>query len=442
MGSFSGAIQRPLVAATAVAVASFSADFSDKLPFRGSSRDCDCSTSNLVNSSPSNIIQGSDSPWVSHISDSKLADLSFVTRIPVPVPNVQFRVPSLGHNCGSNLYHSSVASSPLLRNLFHSADLPRVPGPAACFDGVSNSSSEVMYKWHLPEENALGDSNCSLTKSRTVVVLLGWLGARQKHLKKYAEWYTSRGFHVITFTFPMGEVLSYKPGGKAEQNVHLLVDHLADWLDGESEKNLVFHTFSNTGWLTYGVILEHFQKQDPSVMERIRGCIVDSAPVAYPDAKVWASGFSAAFLKKNSVATKGRVFSDESGIKVSIGSEDDLGLKPAATEAALLLILKKFFEVILYLPSVNRRLSDVMSRLSTKQPSCPQLYMYSTADRVIPADSVESFVEAQRRAGHDVRACNFVSSPHVDHFRNDPKLYTSQLNQFLEECVLDRCKSF
>jgi len=54
------------------------------------------------------------------------------------------------------------------------------------------------------------------------------------------------------------------------------------------------------------------------------------------------------------VATKGRVFSDQSGIKVSIGSEDDLGLKPALTEAALLLILKKFFEIILDLPSVNR----------------------------------------------------------------------------------------
>lgn len=88
-----------------------------------------------------------------------------------------------------------------------------------------------------------------------------------------------------------------------------------------------------------------------------------------------------------------------------------------------------------------RRLSDILSMLSTKQPSCPQLYMYSSADRVIPADSVESFVEAQRKAGHDVRACNFVSSPHVDHFRNDPKLYTSQLSQFLEECVLNRCKS-
>lgn len=70
--------------------------------------------------------------------------------------------------------------------------------------------------------------------------------------------------------------------------------------------------------------------------------------------QVWASGFSAAFLKKNSVASKGRVSSDESGIKVSIGSNQDSGFKPAPTEAALLLILKKFFEVILNLPAVNR----------------------------------------------------------------------------------------
>ncbi|GAU18097.1 hypothetical protein TSUD_52080 [Trifolium subterraneum] len=67
-------------------------------------------------------------------------------------------------------------------------------------------------------------------------------------------------------------------------------------------------------------MLERFQKEDPSLMENIRGCIVDSAPVANADAEVWASGFLAAFLKKNSVATKGRVSSDESDIKVSIGS--------------------------------------------------------------------------------------------------------------------------
>lgn len=36
----------------------------------------------------------------------------------------------------------------------------------------------------------------------------------------------------------------------------------------------------------YGAILEKFQEQDPSMMGKIRGCIVDSAPVAVPDAQV------------------------------------------------------------------------------------------------------------------------------------------------------------
>lgn len=97
-------------------------------------------------------------------------------------------------------------------------------------------------------------------------------------------------------------------------------------------------------------------------------------------------------------------------------------------------------------PLFNRRLSDVMELLSSKQPRCPQLYIYSSADRVIPAKSVESFIEGQRRAGHEVRACDFVSSPHVDHYRSNPGLYTSQLSNFLEECVLstrreDSCSS-
>jgi hypothetical protein len=35
-------------------------------------------------------------------------------------------------------------------------------------------------------------------------------------------------------------------------------------------------------------MLERFQKQDSSLMERIRGCIVDSAPVANADAEVKA----------------------------------------------------------------------------------------------------------------------------------------------------------
>ncbi|XP_021735466.1 transmembrane protein 53-A-like [Chenopodium quinoa] len=442
MGTLSGSLQRPLFTAAAVAVASVSTDLPNKLTDTKQS-DPSVASETLASSSdssPHDSAHSSGLSWVSNISVSKLARLSFVTRIRVPVPNINYHpIP----NSSCSFAGNSVGSSPILVNLYQSAELAKASKPKTYSYPSPSVPSSDLYRWHLPEPSTVdvaGKSDCSSAKSRTVVVLLGWLGAKQKHLSKYAEWYTSKGFHVITFTFPMSEVLSYQVGGKAEQDVELLVNHLADWLEEEHGKNLVFHTFSNTGWLTYGVALEKFHKQDPSLIGRIKGCIVDSAPVASPDPQVWASGFSAAFLKKQSVATKGRTASCDSDEEDSVVARSVNELKPAVTETALLVFLEKFFKVVLNLPPVNRRLTDVMGLLSSKQPSCPQLYIYSSSDRVIPASSVESFIEQQRKSGHEVRSCNFISTPHVDHFRNEPQLYTSQLTKFLEDCVLKCCK--
>lgn len=46
--------------------------------------------------------------------------------------------------------------------------------------------------------------------------------------------------------------------------------------------------------------------------------------------------------------------STESNMEVLVGSKTLVEPKPAATEAALLVILEKIFEVILNLPTVNR----------------------------------------------------------------------------------------
>ncbi|XP_051144051.1 uncharacterized protein LOC127260375 [Andrographis paniculata] len=435
MGSLPGMLQRPFIAASALAIASVSADCYDKLR---PSKLFESSSSLEQSSAPAsaqNSLEELNCSWVSRISDSKLSQLSFVSGIRCPVPRVHIPVPN------TNANYSLMASSTELLNSYRSADLLRSAKPAAySYSTPTPVPSNALYRWHLPHPSAVdmsGSSDCSVAKSRTVVVLLGWLGAKQRHLNRYAEWYASRGYNAITFTFPMSEVLSYQVGGKTEQDVEDLVNHLTEWLEEEHGKNLVFHTFSNTGWLTYGVILEKFQQKDPALAARIRGCIVDSAPVAAPDPQVFASGFSAAFLKKNSVATKGSAANDSG---VTVGSRTSIEVKPAFTEATLLVLLEKFFGVVLDHPSIKRRLSEVLSLLASKQPSCPQLYIYSSADRVIPARHVESFIQKQRSSGREVRACDFVSTPHVDHFRNDPQLYSSQLTQFLEDCVLTSCK--
>ncbi|BAF20569.1 uncharacterized protein [Oryza sativa Japonica Group] len=331
------------------------------------------------------------------------------------------------------------ASLPVIHTVYHYAKFAKYYSEEEAVTTAmpSSSSPDVLYLWHLPDPKVCGDSH---GKSQTVVVLLGWLGSRQKHLKRYADWYTSRGYHAVTFTLPMSDIVSYNVGGKAEKNVEMLSEHLADWVSEEDGKKIVFHTFSNTGWLCYGVILENLQRQDPSAMDKIKGCVVDSAPVAVPDSQVWASGFSAAIMKKHSVAAKGVKPNDARPDVLVVESNKDHP-KPAVSEAILLSALEKLFDVVLNYPAINRKLSGVMELLSSKQPKCPQLYIYSSADRVIPAKSVESFVESQRRAGHEVRACDFVSSPHVDHYRSNPELYTSQLTEFMEDCVLARCQA-
>ncbi|CAN6481708.1 unnamed protein product [Victoria cruziana] len=461
MGSYTGLLHRPFAAAAAAAVAAVSADVHDKFPVKFH----DSSSTELVDSfSPreSPAFSNSSSPSKSFVSiDVSLINCSHssvVPKVPLPtsvidascpVPVSHLHRPQLSKLFGMKLPSSSPYSIPsaspaVLGLLYQSANLTpvkKVQKSLPSSESVSSptSPSDVLYEWHSPQSGSCGiegASKCRGDKSKTTVVLLGWLGAKQKHLKRYAEWYTSRGFNAVTFTFPMSDVVSYTPGGKAEQHLGLLVNHLAHWMGEDHGNKLVFHTFSNTGWLTYGVILEKLSHHDQSI-EKIKGCIIDSAPVAAPDPQVWASGFSAAILKKQSVATKASIRPVEGGVEIVVDANTlALEHKPAVTETALLAILEKFFEVVLNLPSVNKRLSDVLDILSSKQPKCPQLYIYSTADRVIPAKSVESFIDEQRKAGHVVRACNFIFSPHVDHFRNNPSLYSSQLTGFLEDCVL------
>lgn len=87
-------------------------------------------------------------------------------------------------------------------------------------------------------------------------VLLGWLGAEEKHMRRYADLYGARGVRTVRFAVGVGEVLGgFDLGRKVEGRIARLAEELAGWLDleaeeeGGGERGLLFHTFSNTGWL-------------------------------------------------------------------------------------------------------------------------------------------------------------------------------------------------
>ncbi|KAL6993863.1 hypothetical protein U1Q18_011975 [Sarracenia purpurea var. burkii] len=65
-------------------------------------------------------------------------------------------------------------------------------------------------------------------------------------------------------------------------------------------------------------------------------------------------------------------------------------------ETVLLLVFEKL-SFLLNMPDVNQKLTKVISTLRKNQPSCPQLYLYSTAVEVLPWQSIESLLRSKGR---------------------------------------------
>ncbi|KAL6629787.1 hypothetical protein ACP70R_029552 [Stipagrostis hirtigluma subsp. patula] len=325
-----------------------------------------------------------------------------------------------------------------------SLSLPSVGGssapPGAAHFGLLPPGSEPFIEWDPPPLDAaspLGGGG-GAGEGATLVVLLGWLGARQKHLRRYAELYRERGVGAVRFVVPVRELIGLDLGRRVERRVADLASEIADWCDADRRRTLLFHTFSNTGWLAYGAVLENLQSR-ADITERIRGCIVDSAPVLEIRPEVWAAGFCAAMLKKSSSMTGPSAESlEEPTLNGTLNRVSSNVSRPSWGECFLLSTLEKFFEIVLHLPDVNKRHCKVLSILSDKQPSCPQFYLYSSADRVIPAECVESFIDLQKSKGRSVFAHNFVSSPHVDHYRSFPHIYSAKIDEFLKICSTAR----
>ena len=63
-------------------------------------------------------------------------------------------------------------------------------------------------------------------------------------------------------------------------------------------------------------------------------------------------------------------------------------------------------------------------------PPCPQLYLYSRADALIPAAQVDLFMEQQAAHGAPVHHHCWDDSPHCEHYRVHREQYRSIVASF------------
>ncbi|XP_071712828.1 uncharacterized protein [Rutidosis leptorrhynchoides] len=304
-----------------------------------------------------------------------------------------------------------------------------------CFARIASGDNSKSFEWKYAIDN-VNDAKFGCVSDDKLpivtVVLLGWLGSQQKHLRRYAEMYNSLGMNAILFAASVNDLLGFDLGKKIESKLESLSNEIVLWLEKIEiygrERFMIFHTFSNTGWLAYGHILNLLQGRK-ELLDKIKGCVVDSGGAPELDPKIFAAGFTTAMLKKksSSINSSGQL---QNGV-ANVNTEEK---GPSFKEVVLLTMLEKFFNVLLEFPDIRRRLIKVTSTLSNNQPCHPQLYLYSTADKVIPFQSIESFAEHQKSLGRKVTKFNFVSTPHVDHYRTFPDKYRSLIQNFLKDC--------
>ncbi|PWA54026.1 alpha/beta-Hydrolases superfamily protein [Artemisia annua] len=323
----------------------------------------------------------------------------------------------------------------------HTYPIPH--NPFAQFARISSDQTEKSFIWKFVNNAdgakfgyGDGDKGCAVT-----VVVLGWLGSKQKHLRRYAEMYNVVGANAVTFAVSVDNVIGFDFGRKLERRVEELCQEVVEWVEKKEEDGrervVMFHTFSNTGWLAYGSILNILQGRN-ELLEKIIGCVVDSGGVPELDPKIWAAGFATAILKKQNSAVNASSEAGEvqNGAK-NINTDEK---EPMFMEVLLLTLFEKFFTYFLQLPDVKTRLINVTTTLSENQPDCPQLYLYSTADKVIPFQKIESFANHQKKLGRKVTTFDFKSSPHVDHYRTFPDTYRSLIESFLKDCLAAKGK--
>jgi hypothetical protein len=195
-------------------------------------------------------------------------------------------------------------------------------------------------------------------------------------------------------------------------------------------RNIFMHCMSNAGWMAMGTMFymgetlqSKIQEQHEDEVNReklwamwswirhnMRGIVIDSAPsMATPS--IYARGLTSALLKVPSTDVEDR---------------HPWALSLAST------LTQKYFDN----PDVLKRFRKVRDGWSHAVPrNVPQLYLYSSADTLIPSSHVESFMAQQEALGSSVSYQRWNDSEHCEHLKVHPVQYRKIVQTFVRTCV-------
>jgi pimeloyl-ACP methyl ester carboxylesterase len=241
----------------------------------------------------------------------------------------------------------------------------------------------------------------------SLVVLCTWVGARPKHIAKYAAEYLGHypSAALLVLESNLAD-MTYRSDG-AQQARLGPARHVLQAQPGLTGSGVVVHAFSNGGAQCATQVVAAL----PSTLRAtaLRAFILDSCP-------------SEASYTRSANAI----------------------LLPLADSPMLKLFAFPFTHLLLCLIFIADRVfgfENVVARARRRLNSSayiphavPRLYIYSSADRMVPAADVEAHAEQARRAGcFDVANLRFEVSGHCAHASRYAEQYWCGIARFLDE---------
>lgn len=239
-------------------------------------------------------------------------------------------------------------------------------------------------------------SNNKHPKHRHVAIVTGWLGAKERQLKPYLQFYHEKGIDTISFAVGPKQVLFPKYATDQVKNVLSEVMKLQNEVE-EKHLHLIFHNFSVGGFL-YGQMLRLLATNDnkfSNIPSIVKAQIFDSPP-------------------------------DFNGIATGVSKSMGIG---GFGEKLIEYSLKGFLKVTENSSGVEHRASS--QAFHNNFIKAPSLWYYSHADPVAKFEDCEMVVNKWKQNGIDVLTCTWKDTPHIQHARFDPNRYFEVLDSFL-----------
>eukprot|EP00178_Gracilaria_changii_P012491 TRINITY_DN353_c0_g1_i1.p1 TRINITY_DN353_c0_g1~~TRINITY_DN353_c0_g1_i1.p1 ORF type:complete len:396 (+),score=63.86 TRINITY_DN353_c0_g1_i1:329-1516(+) len=233
-------------------------------------------------------------------------------------------------------------------------------------------------------------------QSVPIVILLSWMGASKKHLKKYSKFYEDLGYEVAFVCNGLRTAI-FPPASKAQAKK---IENII--AQQHPDRPVFVHAFS-IGTGIYGLLLDGFRHEKEKLnmfTRKVAGVVFDSGPAP--------------------------IFPHD----VAKGLHT---VCPMISRAVWEPIASAFF----WVTKARNSFGKSEDALRTMQLDTPQLYFYSGDDKVIPdmKNAVEEFMEKNRQRGLEVYNKFWEKSIHASHLKVHPDEYIANLSSFINRCM-------